>query len=359
MPSYEVALGHTQSEARPMWRCLAPFCRTTTLASILCLGLCIIGACRPDSPNKPVTLTVYSGRGESLVGPLFAQLNQEGKLKVEVQYGKTGEMVTRLMAEGAASPADIIFAQDSGHLGVLAAQGLLAPLPASLLDQVDPQFRAPGGHWVGTSGRLRTLVYNTDILGPEALPRSLAELASPKWKGMLGWAPSNGSLHAHISALRHTWGEEETRSWLEGVKANDPTRYPKNSPQVEAANTGAIGLGWVNHYYLHRLDPVDRKAANWSFPAQGDMGNILMVSGVGIRQGSKHQAEAEAFVAWLLSADTQAHFAQDGFEYPTRPGIPTNSEVPPLDSISLAEVNQDNLADLGPTRELLRELGLL
>jgi iron(III) transport system substrate-binding protein len=334
---------------------------------IALLGSLFFAGCRGgeavSTPQAQVktqpTLIIYSGRGESLVGNLFERLNASGKFKVEVQYGKTGEMVTRMMAEGEACPADLIFAQDSGHLGVLAARGMLNPLPASLLDQVDPDFRDPGGTWVGTSGRLRTLVYNTDALGPETLPQSLSELADPKWKGKLGWAPSNGSLHAHISALRHSWGEDETEAWLLGVKANKPTRYPKNSPQVEAAHNGAIELGWVNHYYLHRLNPEGRKAANWSFTADGDMGNILMVSGVGIRRGSPNAAEAEALIGWLLSAETQSFFAEEGFEYPTRPGIQTHDQVPPLEGISLATVSQEHLADLGPTRELLRELGLL
>ncbi|MDP6935553.1 MAG: extracellular solute-binding protein, partial [Myxococcota bacterium] len=208
-------------------------------------------------------------------------------------------------------------------------------------------------------GRLRVLVYNTEALDADALPQSLAELAEPAWKGRLGWAPSNSSFQAHVSALRHAWGEAETEAWLTSVMANEPTRYPKNSPQVEAAHTGAIDLGWVNHYYLHRLDTQDRRAANWSFPAEGDPGNILMVAGVGIRAGTPHEAEARALAAWLVSEEVQTWFASEVFEYPTRPGVSTHEQVPPLEQVSLATVDQDHLADLGPTRELLRRLGLL
>jgi iron(III) transport system substrate-binding protein len=308
---------------------------------------------------EPVTLTVYSGRGESLVGKLFEQIPEDAPFKVEVQYGKTAEMVTRLMTEGEQSPADVIFAQDSGHLGALSKRGLLADLPESLLSQVDPRFRDGDGKWAGTSGRLRVLVYNEDKLSQDHLPRSLKELADPKWKGKLGWAPTNGSFHAHISALRHGWGDDETRGWLQAVQANMPTPYSKNAPQVTAAQDGAIELGWVNHYYLHRLRKEGRKAQNWSFPNSKDMGNILMVSGVGIRAGTPKTKAAEAFVEWLLSPSVQAYFAQEGFEYPTRPGISTHVDVPALQPGQLAEVNQDHLADLAPTRAMLTELGLL
>jgi len=310
-------------------------------------------------PAEPVTLTVYSGRGESMVGPLFERLPKDAPFKLEVQYGKTAEMVTRLVAEGDQSPADVIFAQDSGHLGVLAARDVLAPLPESLLSQADSRFVDPEGKWVGTSGRLRVLVYNSEKLNEDTLPKSIEELADPKWKGRLGWAPTNGSLHAHLGALRHAWGDEKTKEWLKGVQANAPTRYPKNSPQVAAANEGTIDIGWVNHYYLHRLDKEGRIAKNWSFPTAGDPGNVLMVAGAGIRKNSKNKEAAEAFINWLLSESSQNYFAQEGFEYPTRPGIKTHPDVTELGEDQLATVNQANLADLGPTRAMLTELGLL
>ena len=333
---------------------------------VMLLSLVTLLGCGEGEPNKtiedgtkPVKLTIYSGRGESLVGKLFEQLPNDVPFELEVQYGNTAEMVTRLMTEGEQSPADVIFAQDSGHLGVLSKRGLLAELSETTLAQVDPQFRDGQGKWVGTSGRLRVSVYNQDKLPEDRLPRSLKDLADPKWKGKLGWAPTNGSFHAHVSALRHGWGDDETRDWLTAVQANLPTAYSKNAPQVVAAQDGAIELGWVNHYYLHRLNKDGRKAQNWSFPESQDLGNILMVSGVGVRAGSPNKEAAEAFVMWLLSPSVQNYFAQEGFEYPTRPGISTHPDVPPLKPDQLAQVKQDHLADLASTREMLSQLGLL
>ncbi|MEC8425259.1 MAG: extracellular solute-binding protein, partial [Myxococcota bacterium] len=177
----------------------------------------------PDAPPSPTAappaattpvVTVYSGRGESLVGPLLSRVESETGVEVEIQYGDTAELVTRMITEGNESPADLIFAQDSGHLGALAARDLLAPLPESVTGAVDPRFRHSEGKWVGTSGRLRVLVYDTTKVKPEDMPRRLEELADPKWKGRIGWAPGNGSFQAHVSALRHTWGEEKTKAWL-------------------------------------------------------------------------------------------------------------------------------------------------
>ena len=336
----------------------------TDLLSAIALGLltsCSEPATPAATPAEAVvdpTVTIYSGRGESLIGPLIPRMSQALGLTIEVQYGDTPDVVTRLMTERAESLADVVLVQDSGHLGALSAAGLLAPLPQQILDGIDPRFRDPAGTWVGTSGRLRVLVYNSDTVDPGDLPASLKDLADPRWKGKLGWAPTNGSFQAHVSALRHAWGEEETRAWLEGVIANGPARYPKNSPQVEAAASGEITLGWVNHYYLHRFDRTDFPAANYSFPTPGDLGNVLMVAGAGVRADTPREADAQRIVAWLASEEAQAYFASEVFEYPTRPGVATHASVPPLNEVGLAEVEQAWLADLGPTRALLRDLEL-
>ena len=314
-----------------------------------------------SSSDKEISssIVVYSGRGESMVGELFTQLEKELGIDIEVQYGSTSEMVTRMLTEGEQSPADIIFAQDSGHLGALSNAGALEKLPTDILEQVDARFRDDQGTWVGTSGRLRVLVYDSTKITAAELPKSLKELADPKWKGKLGWAPSNGSFQAHVSALRHLWGEDETKEWLQGVQKNEPKRYPKNSPQVKAANEGTLVIGWVNHYYLHSKlsNSSERKAKNYSFPA-ADAGNIMMLAGVGVRKNSTNQEAAHKVINALISEKGQSHFTLNNYEYPTRPNVQTNPDVPDINIEHLVKVPQKHLADLAPTRTLLQELAL-
>jgi iron(III) transport system substrate-binding protein len=304
-------------------------------------------------------LTVYSGRSEALVAPLFDRFTERTGIEVKVSYQKTPALATQLLTEGADTPADLMFAQDSGYLTVLAERGLLSPLPQELLDQVDSAFRDPAGRWIGTSGRARVLVYSPERVAPDELPRSLADIADPRWKGRIGWAPGNASFQAHLSAIRHVWGAERTREWLEAVRANDPVVYPKNSPQVKAVAAGEIDLGWVNHYYLHKLKPqVGERAVNYSFPEPGDAGNVLMASGIGVLASSPHAEAARRLIEFLVSPESQAYFAQETFEYPVRPGVATHPDVPPLEALGLARVDQQSLTDLKPTLMLLQSLGL-
>ncbi len=306
-------------------------------------------------------LVVYSGRSEALVGPIFEQFEQDTNIKLDVRYNSSPAGATQLLQEREASPADVVFLQETSYLSVLANAGLLQELPNSLLDQVPEQFQEAQGRWMGTSARARVLAYNTNLISEDELPQSLAELSDPKYQGKLGWAPTNASFQAHISGLRALWGDEATEQWLEAMIQNQPTAYPKNAVQVSAAGTGEIAIGWVNHYYLHRLQQQqpDLPVKNYSFPQQGDAGNMLMIVGAAITKNTDNQAQAEMLLNYLVSEPVQWRFVNEVFEYPASKNVATHPDVASLDSIEFVEIDQGSLADIGPTLELLKKHGLL
>lgn len=162
-----------------------------------------------------------------------------------------------------------------------------------------------------------------------------------------------------MSALLHQWGEARTREWLTAIRDGGARSYPKNSPQVRAAASGEIALGWVNHYYLHKLGLEGEGAENWSFPAPSDPGNILMVSGVGVLRGHGEDERVRTLLEYLVSEAAQSYFAQETFEYPVRPGVAVHPDVRALDELDLPDIPQEWLVDVEPARAMLEELGLL
>jgi iron(III) transport system substrate-binding protein len=308
------------------------------------------------------TLTVYSGREEEIVEPLFDQFEQETGIAVEVRYGDSAELAATLAEEGSSSPADVFFAQDAGALGAAAGEGLLAELPAELLDRVDHRYRDPDGRWVGTSGRVRVIAYNTDALAEADVPTSVLELTDPRFEGKLGIPPTNASFQAFVSAMRLSLGDEATRAWLEGIEANDPKLYESNSQVVEALAAGEIELGLVNHYYLYLLkeEQPDAPVAN-RYLAAGDPGGLVNVAGIGILASSDNTVTAERFVEFLLSDEGQRFYSEraEEAEYPLVGGIAPREGLPPLDSLRGPDVA---LGELGPELEstlvLLNEVGL-
>ncbi|TAK30428.1 MAG: iron ABC transporter substrate-binding protein [Chloroflexota bacterium] len=307
------------------------------------------------------TLTVYSGRDEKLIGPVVERFKKETGVDIKVRYGDTAELAAAILEEGKNSPADVYFAQDAGALGAIASAGRLAKLPDVIVQRVDERFRSPKGEWIGISGRARTVVYNTKALKPEDLPDSILGFADPKWKGKIGWAPTNGSFQAFVTALRITEGDAAASRWLEGIKANGAKTYKNNTAIVQAVGTGEVEVGFVNHYYLFNF----LKEQGESFPARnyhpraGDAGAMMNVAGAGILDTSKNVKTAEQFVQYMLSSSSQQYFADQTFEYPLVEGIKVHPTLVPLAQLKLPKIDLGNLSDLQQSLKLLRDAGIL
>ena len=316
-------------------------------------------ACGGEDGSGP--LTVYSGREEEHVEPLFEMFTEATGIEVEVRYGDSAELAAAINEEGGNSPADVFFAQDPGSLGAVDAE--LSELPADVLDRIDQRFRDDGGRWVGTSGRARVLVYNTDALADANLPGSVFDLTDPVWRGRIGIAPTNASFQAFVTAMRLTAGDDRTREWLEELKANDPKTYEKNTPIVEAVAAGEVDVGLVNHYYLYlvREEQPGAPIANHFFD-EGDPGALVSVAGAGVLASTDRRGEAQRLVEFLLSDEAQRFYVDDAeeAEYPLVAGIPPAEGLVPLEELRGPDVDLSTFGDeLASTIELLRETGYL
>ena len=317
----------------------------------------LLASCAADAAAGP--LVVYSGRSADLVAPLIERFESETGVEVEVRYADSTELAATLLAEGASIQADVFFAQDPASLG--AASSLMAPLPDRVVQLVPRRFIDDDRRWVGTSGRVRVLVYDTAAVAASDLPTSIDQLVDPKWAGQVGVAPINGSFLAFVAAMILDRGEPATLEWLQALAANEPVDFPKNSPIVAAADAGEVTAGLVNHYYLLRLraEGAGTRAENHFF-GEGDVGGLVMPAGAGTLEGSDRPDDALRFVEFLLSEESQRYFATETFEYPLVPGVEASPDLPAIDSVIGPDIDLSELADvLERATDLVTEAGLL
>ncbi|MBA2252990.1 MAG: extracellular solute-binding protein, partial [Nitrospirales bacterium] len=296
--------------------------------------------------------------------PVLDAFQTKSGVHIDLLSSGSTELVNRLQAEGSRTSADVFITNEVGALERARELKLLAPLDAAMIDgKIPPAFRASDNTWVGLSGRIWIVVYNTALIKPADI-QSILDLADPRWKGKLA-IPNAGSeyLQAGVSVIQAAYGDQRTQQFLEGLKANAGTHvYGKSSQIVDAVAKGQAAVGLVNHYYIYRhLDaqPKAPIAPLITDQEEGGMGAILNAAGVGIVAHSRHKDLAKRLVEFLESSEGQKMFADQNKEYPLNPEVPADPALPARQSFRTATVPLVKLGELRePTMALIERVGL-
>lgn len=310
------------------------------------------------------TLVVYSGRAERLIQPVLDAFQAESGITIQMLTADSTALLNRLRMEEARTPADVLITNDAGTLERARELQLLQPSVVPDVENAIPsRFRAPDNSWIGLSGRIWVIVYNTTMVKPGDIS-SILDLAEPQWKGRIA-IPSAGSvyLQSGVSVIRAVQGDEIATEFLRGLKDNAGSLvYGKNRQIVAAVARGEVAAGPVNHYYINRHLAKHPDAPIASLPTDQEtqgMGVVLNAAGIGVTAHTKHLMQAQALVRFLISPKGQRMFADVNKEYPLNPNVTAAPELLPLQSIQVASVPLSRLAQLrDPTMTIIEEVGL-
>jgi iron(III) transport system substrate-binding protein len=316
-----------------------------------------LGACASPAPEATFeeSITIYSGRNETLISELLDTFTQETGIAVEVRYGDSAELAAQILEEGDNIRADVYFGQDAGALGALALAGVTKTLPSDITDLVATEFKSTTAQWVGVSGRSRMIV--VDPAKVDVMPTSYKDLMDPSWKGRIGISPNNSSFQAFITAIRVIEGEQAAIDFLAAMKEN-AVSFEKNSIILQAVEDGVIDAGLINHYYWFELaDQVgaENMKSEIAWFEDGDIGNLINVAGVAVVSDNPN---AVVFAKWLLGDTAQQYFVERTREY-SLTGVPEVQGLKPLSEIKAPEMDLSDLESLAETLELIRKAGLL
>ena len=309
-----------------------------------------------EMPALEGELTVYSGRGEFLVGDLVTYIDDlYDDFDLTVRYSGSTDLVNQIANEGEGSPADVFYSVNAGALGALADAGRTQALPDDVVGKVREEFRTE--QWVGTSGRARTVPYNTGELSDGDLPDDI--MAYPEeFEGDLAWAPRYGSAQAFITAMRILEGEEATREWLEAMVERGATTYPDEFRACQEVADGEVDAAFTNHYYIQRVLDGNPEAPIATAFTEGDAGAVFNVAGAAVVDTASDADLAANFVRHLLSAEAQDYFARSTFEYPLIPDVEPIGDLPSIDELDVPDVDLSQLSNLEPTIDLMRDAGV-
>lgn len=331
-------------------------------AAVALVGVALAGCSSSGSSGN--SLTLYSGQHAQTTITLVAAFRAQTGIHVNLRSDDEDVLAQQIETEGSSSPADMFYAENSPPLEALQGKGLLASVSSSALAAVLPQYNSPQGDWVGVSARVSAVVYNTSALSASQVPTSVLDLAKPEWKGKLAIAPGETDFQPVVTSVARAYGMAAALAWLQGVKANGAAHnYPDNETLVAQVNTGQVQLGLVDHYYWYRLRQelgAGKMHSALGYFAPEDPGYVLDVSGAGVLKSSKHQAEAQRFLAFLVSAPAEHIIAtSDSWEYPVGSGAAANPALKPLSSLRPNPITVADLGDGSNAIKLLQKAQLL
>ena len=298
-------------------------------------------ACAGLAPQIPMAQTsgafinIYSARHYPTDEALYADFTKSTGIKINRVDSDDAGILTRLKAEGQASPADVILLVDAARLWRAEIDGLFLPVKSKLLEEAIPENlkakRSDNGGipWFGLSTRARVIVYDKLKLQKSDVD-TYEKLADPKLRGKLcirsGSHPYNLSL---FGAMTEHMGPQQTEAWLKGL-VNNLARNPVggDTDQIKGVASGECAVAVTNTYYLARLmrsANADDKAlvekVSVVFPNQSSWGTHLNIAGGAVAKNSKNQENALKFLEYLASTSAQNHFANGNNEWPAAKGV--------------------------------------
>lgn len=308
--------------------------RSCTLFALAALAAC--SAPKPEGGEQVVNL--YTSRHYDSDRALYERFTRETGIKVNRIEGKADELIARMKAEGANSPADLFIAADAGALWRAQQAGLFQPVTSEALSaRIPANLREPAGNWYGFTRRARIVAYDPAKVKPDEVD-DYADLADPRFKGRICVRSSDSVYNLSlVGALVEAWGPERASAWAKGIVAN-MARPPQGGDrdQVKAVAAGVCDVAITNSYYYIRMatgdDAADRavtQKVKLAFPSLDGKGAHANVSGGGVVRTAQNKANAIRLLEFFASADTQTHIATHNNEYPASPDVPP---PPPVDA---------------------------
>jgi iron(III) transport system substrate-binding protein len=303
-------------------------------------------------------IVVYNAQHETLAQEWATAFTEETGIPVIIRQGSDLEVANQILQEGTNSPADVFLTENSPGMVLVDKAGLFEPLPQDILDQVPAQFRPQNGNWTGIAARSTVFAYNAEKLSETDLPKTMAALAEPEWKGRWAASPSGADFQAIVAAYLVLEGEDSTLDWLKGMQENAVIVRGNRA----AANNGEVDGALIYHYYWFG-DQAGTKESSGNtklhYFGNQDPGAFVSISGGGVLKSSQHKDEALSFLRFITSAKGQ-DVLRDGasFEYAVGVDHASNPALPPLTELGAPDIDPTQL-DTVRAAELMTEAGLL
>ena len=305
----------------------------------IALAVVAVAGCRSSEapPNGARTVTIYVSTDRVFSEPVLREYERRSGVEVNAVYDteetKSTGLANRLLAENARPQADVFWSNEPVRTLVLKSRDVLAPYRSPNVEGIPPVLVDPDGYWTGFSARMRVIVYNTNTVKADEAPKSIFELADPKWKGQIAMAdPRFGSTSFHVAALYALAGDVKMDDFFRRLKANDVRIVDGNSVVRDLVARGDLKAGLTDTDDVN-VAIEDGQPVSMVLPDQDGIGVPVMPNMVSLVANAPHPDEGKQLIDYLLSTDVERQLAQsEAVQIPLHEGVPGPKHIPAISS---------------------------
>jgi iron(III) transport system substrate-binding protein len=312
-----------------------------TLSVRVVLAIAIAGfvACRSPEPSRQAerAVTIYVSTDRVFSEPVLREYEKQTGVRVSPVYDteetKSTGLANRLIAEKERPQADVFWSNEPVRTLVLKSRGVLAPYRSPSADGIPSALMDPEGYWTGFSARIRVIAYNTKLVKADEAPRSVFDLADPKWRGQVAIAdPRFGSTSFHVAALYAMAGDEKMDDFFRRLKANGVHVVDGNSAVRDLVARGDVKVGLTDTDDVN-VAIEDGQPIAMVLPDVSGLGVPVMPNMVSLIANAPHPDEARRLIDYLLSVEVERQLAQsEAVQIPVHPGVAGPKNIPAIDT---------------------------
>lgn len=234
---------------------------------------------------------------------LFDAFTQETGVKVELLSMSSGEVLSKLRAEGGTPSADLWFGGGIDAFMSAKEDGLLEQVTFDATADLADEFKDPDGFWFSKGITIVGFLLNDALMDELQLtaPASWADLTNASYAGeiIMSNPAVSGTNYAVVNALLQTLGEEEGWNYFDSLNANIAYYGKRGSDPLNKTGAGeyAIGISYIDRGVEAQ---AEEKGLTIVYPSDG----IPWVpEGVAVFKNADNAEAAKYFVEWLFSSD--------------------------------------------------------
>jgi iron(III) transport system substrate-binding protein len=262
--------------------------------------------------------------------------------KYDIESTKTVGLTAAIIAEAGRPRCDVFWNNEILNTLRLEQKGLLEAYSSPAAAGFPEMYRSPSGTWHGFAGRARVLIVNTKRVKDNERPKSIYDLANPKWKGKVGIArPIAGTTASHVACLFAALGKEKAKEFLRSLRANDVRILGGNKQVALAAASGEIAFGLTDtDDAIIEIDRAQPVAIVYPDREEGQLGTLFIPNTIAIIKGNPNPAAAKKLIDFLLSPEVESTLALcPSAQIPLNPAVETRPRVETPKTVKVMQVD--------------------